>query len=478
MAEQLELTREQLARVANPFALLMHRYARNRVAFVREVFGVEPDAWQKKALGALDAGHTRLAIRSGHGVGKSTFDAWALAHFLLTRFPCKAVVTAPSAPQLFDALWAELRAWISKLPSGWLELLDVLTDRIALRAAPDEAFISARTSRQETPDAMQGIHSQSVMLLADEAAGIPEEVFEAAGGSMSTPGAITILTGNPTRTTGFFWRVHTLERDRWFTMRVSSLDSPRVDPEYAREIAERYGVDSNNYRVRVLGEFPLQDGDSLISTALVEEAMQRAPIIDFSVPERWGVDVARYGPDFSVLIKRRGFAVTEPLRRWANADTMMLSGSIYNEWRRAGENRPEVILVDSIGIGAGTFDRLRELGLPVVEVVVSQSPSIEGRFNKLRDELWQSCADWLGSRRCSLPLDDGLRDALVAPKYRYTSDGKLKIQSKDEIKADGFRSPDEADALCMTFAHPGIGAELGSAQSWKRALHRGIRGII
>jgi phage terminase large subunit len=155
------------------------------------------------------------------------------------------------------------------------------------------------------------------MLVADEAAGIPEQVFEAAGGSMSTPGAITILAGNPTRTTGFFWRTHMLESHRWYCKRVSCLDSPRVDPAYAVEVAERYGIDSNRYRVRVLGEFPLAEGDTMIpGRARVDDAMARPPEHDEHAPEIWGVDCARFGEDASVLIKRKGNAVIEPARRW------------------------------------------------------------------------------------------------------------------------------------------------------------------
>src|SRR5262249_37367618 len=290
----------ELAGAKNAFALLLQRYARNPLSFVKEVLGAEPDPWQRDVLVELGRGRTRISIRSGHGVGKSTLLAWCMIWFLLTRYPVKVVVTAPTSPQLFDALWPEMRSWLAKLPAAWLALLDVQADRVMLRARPDDAFISARTSRAETPDSLQGVHSRNVLLVIDEASGVPEQVFIAAQGSMSTAGAVTIMAGNPGRVQGMFHRSHTLEAHRWYTRRVSSLDSPRASKEYAEEIAARWGIESNHYRVRVLGEFPLSEGDSLISAQLVEEAMARVPIIDASAPAIWAVDVARFGTDQSV----------------------------------------------------------------------------------------------------------------------------------------------------------------------------------
>lgn len=469
---------DQLAASRNAFAVLLARYARDPVALVGEVLGAEPDTWQHEVLTALGHGQTRISIRSGHGVGKSTCLAWIMIWFLLTRFPVKIVVTAPSAPQLFDALWSELRAWLGKLPAAWLSLLDIQSDSIALKARPDEAFISARTSRAESPDSLQGVHSRNVMLVVDEAAGVPEQVYEAAGGSMSTPGAITILAGNPTRTTGMFWRTHTLEAQRWFCKRVSSLDSPRVDPAYAQEIAERRGIESNAYRVRVLGEFPLAEGDTLIPAVLVEDAMRRPAEIDDMAPEIWGVDVARFGTDQSCLIKRKGFTVLEPPRRWTGFDTMQLTGAIVAEYQRQESAPPGAIVVDAIGLGAGVADRLRELKLPAIDVNVAESPSAGGQFVRLRDELWQATRDWFDNRTVSLPWDDVLRDDLCAPRYGFSSDGKLKIESKDQLRSRGVPSPDSGDSLCLTFA-PGayLAAAYGAARR-SQPLRRNIKGVL
>jgi phage terminase large subunit len=473
------LTAEELAGMANPYAYLIERYGRRPLALVRDVFGAMPDPWQYEALTALETGHKRLSIRSGHGVGKTTFLAWVIIWHVLTRFPQKTAVTAPSAPQLFDALWAELKSWIGRLPQGWQDLLDITSDRIVLKARPDDSFVSARTSRAESPESLQGIHSANVLLIGDEASGIPEAVFEAAQGSMSTPGAITILTGNPTRSVGMFHRTHTLEADRWWTRRVSSIDSPRVDPAFVEEVAKRYGRESNAFRVRVLGEFPLSQGDTLIGAGLVESAMERSIALDMNMPEVWGVDCARFGVDSSTLVKRRDKVVTEEPRAWSGLDTMQLTGQIVNEWNRtAPANRPRLIVVDAIGIGSGVEDRLRELGLPVIGLNVAETPSVEGRFRRLRDEVWQACADWLSTRLVSLPRHDRLRDDLCGPRYKFLSDGRLVVESKAEMKSRGLPSCDFADALCNTFAPGAATAMAMGALRWSQPLRRNLKGIV
>ena len=464
----------------SPFAFLAERYFSAPNGFWTEILGLAPDPWQRTANRALAHGHKRLSIRSGHGVGKSTFAAAAMCWFMNTRAPCKIGVTAPSAPQLFDALGAECKVIWSRLPPAWRDLWDVQSDRIELKAARDECFVTFRTARADKPEALQGLHSKHLMLLVDEASGVDESVFEAAGGSMSTAGAITILTGNPTRSTGFFWRTHHLERDRWFCMQVNCRDSPRVAPEFITEIANRYGENSNAFRIRVQGEFPLAEDDVLIPADLVESAMQRTIEPDYSQPEVWGLDVSRFGADQSVLIKRRGRFLSEPPRRWQGIDTMALAGVIKAEFDSLlPAARPALIAVDVIGIGSGVVDRLMEQNLPVLGVNVGEQPSVTGRFRRMRDELWFRAREWLEARNVSLPYDDKLRADLCAPRVTYLSDGTMQVESKAQLRARGFASPDSADALCLTFCPSGmaIALGLGNFLNSRSPLRRPIAGM-
>lgn len=214
----------------NAFVQWLKRYRDNPVLFAREVLEVEPDVWQAEVMMAVASGERRISIRSGHGVGKSTTVAILCLWYLLTRYPVKIVITAPTSAQLFDALFAEIKRWVNILPPQVQELLNVKSDRVEIKAAPETGFISARTSRAESPEALQGIHADHVLLIADEASGVPEAVFEAAAGSMSGEEASTILLGNPTRSSGFFFDTHNRLKDQWWTRRVSCVDSsPRVD---------------------------------------------------------------------------------------------------------------------------------------------------------------------------------------------------------------------------------------------------------
>jgi phage terminase large subunit len=464
---------------SNAFDAFIRRYRNDPVLFVQEVLGVTPDPWQADMMRAVASGHRRISIRSGHGVGKSTGCSWLMLWFLLTRWPVKVVVTAPTSSQLYDALFAELKRWINELPPHLKGLLNVKADKVELIASPEAAFISARTSRAETPEALQGIHSENVLLVADEASGIPEAVFEAAAGSMSGEHACTVLLGNPTRSSGFFFDTHNRLAGQWWTRRVSCVDSPRVSDEYVKEMAARYGEESNAFRVRVLGDFPLSDDDTIIPIDLVVSAQNRDIEGRPNGRAIWGLDVARFGSDRSALCKRVG-GVVQPITTWKNLDLMQLTGAVVAEYEATepGE-RPEEILVDSIGLGSGVVDRLRELGLPARGVNVAEAAALKGQYFNLRSELWFRGKAFLERRDCRLPSDEQLLAELVCVRYSFTSNGKLRAEAKDEIRRRGLPSPDKADAFLLTLASDAATALYGvSARgSWNKPLRRNLKGL-
>lgn len=462
----------------NPFIQFITLYRTDPVLFVKEVLGVEPDEWQQDFLNAVASGERKISIRSGHGVGKSTTASWAMLWFLLTRYPVKVVVTAPTSAQLYDALFAELKRWVKELPQPIQELLDVKQERIELKASATEAFISARTSRAEQPEALQGVHSDNVMLVADEASGVPEAVFEAAAGSMSGHNALTILLGNPVRSSGFFFDTHNRLKDEWWTRRVSCLDSTRVSKEYVQDMKSRYGEESNAYRIRVLGEFPRSDDDTIIPMELLESAKHRDTRAYEDAPIVWGLDVARFGSDSSVLCKRQS-NVVHTLERWRNLDLMQLTGAVVAQYEACDhKNRPAEILVDSIGLGAGVVDRLRELRLPARGINVSESPAMGGTYLNLRAELWHKAKAWLEKRDCKIPNNEDLIGELATVRYTFTSNGKIKIESKDDIRRRGLKSPDMADAFVLTFATDAATISWGSSSSWNKPIKRLIRGLV
>lgn len=474
----------------NPFIDFVLRYQYDFRLLVVEVLGATPDEWQGEVLDAASRGERRMAVRSGHGVGKSTLAAWLLIAFVLTRYPSKSVVTAPTSQQLFDALFAEVKHWITKLPPDLQVLLDVKGDRIELKAAPDSAFISARTSRAEAPEALQGIHSENVLMIVDEASGVPEPVFEAAIGSMSTEGAMTLMLGNPTRTSGFFYDAFHGNSDSWWTKKVNCLDSTRVAPEFAKEVAQSYGEESNAYRVRVLGEFPRGDDDTIISLEVVENAEGRDIKIDPEAGRVWGLDCARFGDDASVLIRMhgRGIDADEPPIKMVKLNTMQVAGRIKQLWDEQPERRPKEINVDVIGIGAGVVDRLVEMGLPARGINVSENPAMKAKYKNQRTELWFLGKDWFEANNCSLPVYEKgseedkmmrlLKADLIGVKYSVAdSTGAVAAEPKKDTKKRLRRSPDFADAFLLCLASQHVLVTHGSSaagSSWNRPLRRNL----
>jgi phage terminase large subunit len=398
----------------------------------------------------------RIAVKSGHGVGKSALLAWIILWWLLTRFPSKVACTAPTSHQLDDVLWGEIAKWYRMLPDGLRVLLTVTSDKVFLNAAPQESYAVARTARKEKPEAFQGFHSSNMLFIVDEASGVDPIIFEVGEGAMSTAGAKTLLTGNPTRTSGYFYDVFNKMKKWWVTSTVSCSESSQATDIYVQQMADKWGTESNVYAVRVLGEFPKDDDDAVIPRALLHSAVDRDIIIHPSEPVIWGLDVARFGSDKTALCIRKGRSMPNPIETWQGKDTMQVAGIIkgkYDKVLRFDTERPIAIMVDSIGIGAGVVDRLREMGLPVRGVNVAESASVDTLYARLRDELWFRAKDYFEGKDVTMCADDDLIEELASVKFAYTSLGKLKAESKDEMKKRGLPSPDLADAFCLTLAH-------------------------
>lgn len=462
----------------NPFVAFIKKYRSDPNLFVEQILHIKADPWQRELLTEVGKGTRKISTRAGHGVGKSAAASWVIIWFFLTKHPCKIVLTAPTSSQLFDALFSEVKSWVKKLPEALQVLLEVTSDRVVLLSAPQDAFISCRTARAETPEAMAGVHSDNVLLVADEASGIPEKVFEAAAGSMSSDNALTLLLGNPVRTSGTFFESHHRLKSEWYTMHVSCVDSPRVSKEFIKEMAVRYGEDSSAYFVRVLGKFPKTDDETIISLSLVEDAQNRDVEMSEFTPKIWGLDVARFGTDSSVLAERQGTIITN-IDVWKGKDLMQLVGLVHNKYQEnLPSDRPVEIMVDSIGLGAGVVDRLRELELPVRGINVAESPSMRGQYLNLRAELWFRMKEWLEARDCKIPKDESLFSELVSPRYSFSSTGKLKVESKQEMKKRGLPSPDRADAVILTLASQPSIAMFGKRYSSKRKITRGIRSVV
>jgi hypothetical protein len=473
-------------------------YANDPVAFVREGFitdePVVPDDWQVEVLTDYKNRERAISIRSGHGVGKTATLAWIITHHILFNFPQKTVATAASEDQLFDGLAAEVASWIGKLPLPIQELLNVKAQNIELKpsdAAPQahkESFISFRVSRADKPEALAGIHAESgsVLIVGDEASGIPDAIFESASGSMSGANTITILAGNMVRSSGYFYDTHfkthrtELNPTGWKTHHVSSLTSPRVSKAFIEEARTRYGERSNYFRIRVMGEPPLTEANKIISAELANMALTRDVVAPVSAPILWGLDPGRFD-DPTGLAKRQDNVLVEKTKEWFGLDTMQIVGHLVDEYESTPvRHRPVEILIDTIGIGYGVVDRARELKLPVRGINVSETPAVGERYRNLRTELWWKVREWLESRNVNLANDHDLVEELLRQPYDVLdSTGRVEAISKKMLRSKGIRSPNRADALILTFASTYATAAGGETRrDWKQPLRREIKGIV
>lgn len=328
-------------------------YADHPVEFVEDIIGATPDPEQAKILRSV-AASPMTSVRSGHGVGKSTVEAWVVIWFMTTRpFP-KVPCTAPTQHQLFDILWAEVSKWLRNNPALQRELVWT-KEKVYMRGYPEEWFAVARTASK--PDALQGFHADDLLFIIDEASGVADPIFEPVLGALSTPGARLLMCGNPTQLSGFFYDSHHKNRASYSTFHIDGRNSQRVPKEFVDRIIRMYGENSDVFRVRVAGDFPLQEDDVFIPISLVEKSIhteytpRQAPL---SV--HIGCDVARFGDDKTVIGYKADEQVTFYKKRQGQdtmktADDIILLGEeLVHRYRW---DAPIPVKVDDGGVGGG-----------------------------------------------------------------------------------------------------------------------------
>ena len=407
----------------------------------------------------------RLAVASGRGIGKSALVSWLILWMLSTRLGSTIIVTANTEQQLRSRTWAELGKWLTLAinshwfnktattirPAQWFEEA-LIRD---LKIDTGYYYAQAQLWSEEKPDAFAGIHSSyGVCLRMDEASGIPSPIYSVSEGFFSEPTAdrYWFTFSNPRRNTGPFYDSFHSKRSYWNQEQIDSRTVEGTDKELFQQMLEQYVEDSTVARVEVLGEFPRADDDTVIPMELIKAAVDRDVALSASAPIIWGLDVARYGGDNSALCVRQGNTVLE-LKSFQSMDLMQLCGAIKNRYDDCTAlERPQEILIDVIGLGYGVVDRLAEQNLPVRGFNVAEAPATKKNYLNLRAELWFAIKDWLAQRDCRLPNDDELVSELAAPIYKYTSSGKIKLESKEEMRKRGIKSPDKADALSLTMA--------------------------
>lgn len=449
-------------------------YANNPTAFVKDIIQATPDKEQAKILESV-AKNQLTTVRSGHGVGKSTVEAWVVIWFLLTRpFP-KIPCTAPTQHQLFDILWAEISKWIRNNPILQKDLIWT-KEKVYIKGYPEEWFAVARTASK--PDALQGFHAEEVLYIIDEASGVDDKIFEPVLGALSTSGARLLMCGNPTQLSGFFYDSHHKNRASYTTFHIDGRNSSRVSQDFVQTIIRMYGEDSDVFRVRVAGEFPLQEEDIFIPLSLVEHSI----MTEYSIPQKptllhIGADIARFGDDKTVIGYKANEKVTFYKKRrgqdtMKTADDIVLLGEQLVQKYQPTEPIP--IKIDDGGVGGGVVDRLRQIKrnqperfwwMEIYPVKFGQRIQHKHYYDSTTymmavvKKLLQPYDEQGNPKPIELilPNDDDMAAQLSGRKYFLTENSKIKIESKKEMKKRGRPSPDEADCillLCLPIKPP------------------------
>ena len=438
----------------SPLERFIYECKDDPVRFATTIFTRHPVDSQIEALNTL-AKRKKIAIKSGHGVGKSGLFPYVGYWLLFCRIPVKVVITAPTKHQLYDIAWPEFAILKRYMLPEFAEQLSWIGDKISLKGAEDECFIIPRTSRKEVPEALQGLHGENIALLIDEASGVHDQMFIVGEGMLTTESTYVVAASNPTRRKGWFFNLFNKDRafqeKYWALKTISCLESSLVTKEYIQYMKDKYGEDSDTYRVRVLGEFPKIDADSYINEEIVRNSVNRE-IEAQPFYEIWGLDVARKGNNKTVLTRRNGRKLIEQIV-WSKLDTMQICGRVVDLYDEAREsnNIPNSINIDIIGVGSGVYDRLSELGLPVVAVHSGSESSSKDTHLNYRMDLWADMRDWFEGV-ASIPEDDELIDQICSVPAMFSSSGKMRMATKDELITLGVTSPDKADSLMLTFA--------------------------
>jgi len=429
--------------------------------FAKEALHIEPSIQQIELLQSVGK-NKRVTVRSGHGTGKDAGASWLALWFLVTRPYAKVVVTAPTNRQLRDIFLAEISKWLRQ--SVVAEEFIVRKDSIQHKEAPKEWWLrlispSIRATKEEQAETLAGLHGDHLFIIVDESSGIPDPTFIPLEGALTQPDNKVLLIGNMTRNTGYFYDTHfnsAIKKD-WCCLHWDSRESTNVDPSMPLYFARKYGVDSNIFRIRVEGNPPLQDENTLIPLWTAEQCIGQEFEVAEDEPLYLGVDVARYGDDSSIIMPRQGLRI-DPWETFRKLNTIDLGGFInqtYQELDASG------CAIDVIGVGAGVADWLEKHKMKnLYQVNVALASSDITRFNRLRDELWCRVRDNCLLGKYSFPdvkvngetesLGQQLASELATVRYTFNAHGGYVIESKKNLKARGISSPNIADALGLT----------------------------
>lgn len=401
----------------------------------------------------------KITVRAGRGVGKSCALSWVIIWYLYTHKRSNVPCTAPTEPHMYDVLWKYLAVWIDKMPPGHKELFEVQARYVRIKERPSDWFARAKTASKDNPEALAGLHAKHMLMIVDEASAVSSDIIKTGEDSLTEESYIVILISNPTRLVGHFYQTHTDPKflKYYRALRLNAEDSPVVKKESVQEVLDKYGRDSDQYRVTVLGEFPKADAvDSKGFVPLLLNAdirqIEDVPNDSFIGNIRLGVDPAGEGKDTTEWVVRDDFkAKILYSEKISNAKSIAQKTITFAHLFDLDES---AVSVDFFGEGAATVKELALAGWNVNSPNVGNKPEdkedVDIYFNQ-RACFYFRLKEWL-RKGGEIIQDDGWKEELLQVRYRMGLSGKVQIMSKRDMVAAGYKSPNKADALMLTFA--------------------------
>lgn len=433
-----------------------------------------PDVWQMAFLtrlgeevrarrfdGVTPVAPIRFATSSGHGIGKSVMVAWLVDWIMSTRPHCQGTVTANTFTQLETKTWAAIQRWTKLCITGhWFS---VVSNRMYHTAYRESWFCAPQSCREENSEAFAGQHAadSTSFYINDEDSAVPDKIHEVEEGGLTDGEPMQFLFGNATRTSGSFHQAcFGSLRNRYIVNVVDSRQSRFTNKAQIAEWIQDYGEDSDFVRVRVRGLPPAASDLQFIDSATVLAAQQRAAVALADDPLVAGLDLARGGSDECVLRFRRGHDARSipPIRIPGEQarDSMKLVTIAADVLTKTYDGRKvSMMFVDATGgsIGGPIADRLRQLGhRNVIDVQFGgESPDI--KYGNFRAYMWGRMRDGL-TAGLAIDKTPALEMDLTGPGYFHDKRDRLLLESKESMKKRGIDSPDDGDALALTYAQP------------------------
>ena len=432
----------------NKFKKILKQWINDPVKFSEQALNFKLADYQQEVLRAL-AYHNRVAVRSGHGVGKTELASVAVLWFLSTRPFSKVITTASVWRQVNDFLWPAIHSKIRNSKSI-IKAMYPLRDKNKNKIIMHDIFSGelyeewyAEGIASDKPENIEGAHAKYILYVVDEAKAVPQETFEALEGALTTNAKLLVIS-TPASATGYFYDIFIKKAEKFKTFHIPSTESPFVSKEWIDDRKKEWGENSPVFKTRVLGDFADNFDNTLISLSALEKILTDTKIE--SVRKIAGLDIARFGTDKTVFSIRNENQLTY-IDSIDSSNLMYVAGWAIEKIKEFGVDE---IRVDECGLGAGVLDRLLEQGYNAVGINVGSAARNKEYYANLKAELY-----WQLARK----IEDGdilvlnninyiekVINELTAMKYDFNSKGQIKI-------IDPKKSPDFADSIMLCFAN-------------------------